>query len=144
MHITVFKLTKIYFAVGPKILPFSLFDSVDKVSNVLTPIRIHLHSLVSMWLAVQPKTRILEAIVEKKSTETIFFRMVKGATIKGAICINENVVSALSLTLVEPTFEVTAIWEIHTSFSMRQSIQPLANIVYFFVKNKKTGKFVTL
>jgi hypothetical protein len=82
--------------------------------------------------------------MEKISTESILFRMAKGATIKGAICINENVVSALSLTLIEPTFEVTAIWEIHTPFSMRQSIQPLANIVYFFVKYKKTGKFVTL
>jgi hypothetical protein len=97
-----------------------------------------------MWLAFLPKARIFEAIMKKKSAKTFFFGMVKGAPIKRAIGINENVVSALSLALIEPAFEVTTIGEINTSFSVRQSVQPLANIVYFFVKNKETGKFVSL
>ena len=143
MHLAIFKLPKIYFSIGPKILAFSLLDPIGKTSYVLTSVRINLKCFIGMRFSVKPKTRILKTIVEKKSAKSIFLRVAKRASIKGAIGINENIILSLGLSLLKPALKIAAIREIDSAFSMGKTIEPLANVVYFFVKNKKTGEFIS-
>ncbi len=141
MHLAVFKLPKIYFSVRPKILAFSFLDSIGETSNVLASIGINLDCFIGMRFSVKPKTGILETIMEEKSAESIFLRMTERTSIKGAIGVNENIVLSFSFSLIEPSLEIAAIGKIDSAFSVGETIEPLANVVYFFVENKKTGEF---
>lgn len=143
-HLPLLKTAVINFSIWPKILTFSLFHSPHECTNIFASIRIFFYSIRSMRFVILPHSRILKPVMIIEPSKPLFFWIFKRSSVERSIRINENIVLTLSLGLIKPAFKKWSVSKIYTAFSMRKPLEPLAKVIYFFFKDVKTWKIVTL